>query len=71
MDKKKSRFRHLAKTITWRVIASLTTLVSVYIIIGELEIAGAILGIEFFLKMLFYYFHERAWFKYGRLGRDD
>ena len=71
MNKKKSRFRHLAKTITWRVIASLTTLVAVYIITGKLEIAGAILGIEVFLKMLFYYLHERAWFKYGRLGRDD
>jgi len=71
VDNKKSRIRHVAKTFTWRVIASLTTLVLVYIFTGELKTAGAILGIEFFLKMLFYYLHERAWFKYGRLGRDE
>jgi uncharacterized membrane protein len=25
---------------------------------------------ESILKMALYYFHERAWYRYGRLGRD-
>ena len=28
-------------------------------------------GFEMASKTLLYYFHERAWFRYGRLGRDD
>jgi len=71
VDNKKSRFRHLAKTITWRLVASATTFSLVYIFSIDLTIAGTITIVEFFLKMLLYYLHERAWFKYGRLGRDD
>ena len=28
-------------------------------------------GFEMASKTLLYYFHERAWFRYGRLGRED
>jgi len=71
VDNKTSRIRHLAKTLTWRIVASATTFSLFYIFTSDLEGAGIITTIEFFLKMLFYYMHERAWFKYGRLGRDD
>lgn len=51
----------LAKTTTWRVTATLTTIIIAYFIIGDVEAALAIGGIEFFAKMVIYYLHERIW----------
>ena len=58
-SKKKSLF----KTITWRITASLATLLIVYMLTGELAIAGGVASIEVVLKMGLYYVHERAWEK--------
>lgn len=61
----KSSIRHLFKTITWRVTASITTFTIAFIIFREdpdvMEKASGIAFVEVFLKMLFYYLHERAW----------
>jgi len=51
------------KTITWRITASLATMIIVYIVTGEFLIATSITAIEFFSKMILYYFHEKAWNK--------
>jgi len=51
----------LAKTTTWRITATLTTIIIAYFIIGDVEAALAIGGIEFFAKMIIYYLHERIW----------
>ena len=53
---------HVAKTITWRVIASLTTFFIAWGFTGELDTGLFIGGTEAVAKMFFYYFHERAWF---------
>ena len=71
MDSKKSRIRHLTKAFTWRVLASVTTFTIAYFVLGDVKEATLVTVIEFFLKMAIYYGHERVWFKYGRLGRDD
>tara|TARA_Y100000004_G_C8816596_1_gene370046 strand:+ start:295 stop:417 length:123 start_codon:yes stop_codon:yes gene_type:complete len=34
-----------------------------YFIIGDVSAALAIGGVEFFIKMVVYYLHERAWSK--------
>ena len=62
-----SRKRHLFKTITWRVVATLTTVIISWIISGDLMLGFHIGGIELFVKMALYYFHERAWYnsKFG------
>ena len=52
--------RHLAKTITWRIIASADTFLIAWFITGHFDWAGAIAGIEVVTKMFLYYFHERA-----------
>ncbi|OEF99785.1 hypothetical protein BHF71_01000 [Vulcanibacillus modesticaldus] len=59
-----SRKRSVLKTISWRVVATLTTLGLVYSATGKLEIAGAVAGIEVILKMVLYYAHERVWDKF-------
>lgn len=71
MDAKKSRIRHIAKTITWRIIASFTTFILAYIFTQNISKSLWLMGIEMVLKLLLYYYHERAWFKYSRLGRDE
>ena len=56
-----SHARSLTKAFTWRVTATLTTAVIAYIVTGELSMAAMIGGIEFVLKFVIYYLHERAW----------
>lgn len=62
-----SRARHIAKTITWRVIASATTFVLALLFFRDdpeaTQKATGIAIAESILKMIFYYFHERAWYK--------
>ena len=60
--------RHLAKTVTWRVIASLDTFLIAWLITGKFDWAGTIAGIEVLTKMFLYYFHERAWYKFSKYG---
>ena len=55
--------RSIAKTLTWRITASLITFVIVWIITGDWRIGGFIATIEVITKMFFYYFHERIWIK--------
>lgn len=55
--------RHIFKTISWRVIASLDTLVISYLITKSLETSVNILSFEVIVKSIFYFFHERIWIK--------
>ena len=71
MDEKVSRKRHIAKTLTWRVIASATTFMFVYVVFGDVKAASGIMVMESILKMVLYYFHERACFRYGNIGRQE
>ncbi len=60
--------RHLAKTLTWRVLATSDTFLIAWVITGEINWAGAIAGIEVFTKIILYYVHERAWYRYSKFG---
>lgn len=61
MIQKESRLRSLLKTISWRIIATTTTVTIAFFIFGDISNALKVGGIEFFAKMIIYYFHERAW----------
>jgi uncharacterized membrane protein len=54
--------RHLAKTITWRAIGTVDTLILSWIISGDIFLGMKIGGAELVTKMTLYYLHERAWF---------
>ncbi len=58
---RESHLRSLLKAASWRVIATLTTGFIAYFITGNVETALMIGGIEFFIKFVVYYAHERAW----------
>ncbi len=69
MEKVKiDRKRHILKTITWRIIGTIDTIVVSWIISGDPFIGLSIGGFEVFTKMLLYYFHERAWYKWSDFG---
>ena len=55
--------RSLAKTISWRVIGTLDTVLISWLITGTLALAISIGTIELISKMVLYFFHERAWNK--------
>ena len=58
---KESHLRSLLKATSWRILATLTTTLIAYFITGEIETALTIGSIEFVLKFLIYYAHERLW----------
>jgi len=60
--------RSLLKTISWRIIGTLDTILISWVITGALTLAFSIGFIELVTKMLLYFFHERAWakIKWGR-----
>jgi len=62
--------RHIAKTITWRIVGTLDTMILGWIVTGDLKLGLAIGGFEVITKMILYYLHERAWYKYIKFGLD-
>ena len=74
LNAKKSRIRHLAKAVTWRIIASGTTFFLAWFFFQDdakaVQKATSVAVAESVLKMALYYFHERAWYRYGKLGRS-
>ncbi|WP_373059536.1 DUF2061 domain-containing protein [Zunongwangia sp. H14] len=60
---KKSRFRHLLKTFSWRFLGTMDTMLLAWLISGN-ALTGLKIGFtEVITKMLLYYFHERIWYK--------
>tara|TARA_R110000803_G_scaffold112915_1_gene181348 strand:+ start:409 stop:615 length:207 start_codon:yes stop_codon:yes gene_type:complete len=60
--------RHIAKTISWRIIGTLDTIVLSGIITGSWSTGLTIGGVEVITKMILYFFHERAWYKFSKFG---
>ena len=56
-----SRLRSVLKALSWRVLATLTTIVIAYFIMGDMQTALKIGAVEVVAKMAIYYLHERAW----------
>ena len=56
--------KSLLKTISWRVIGTIDTIVIAYILTGEVKMAVSIGSVEVFTKMVLYYLHERVWNKF-------
>ena len=55
--------RHIAKTITWRTIGTMDTILLSWFVTGN-PFTGMKIGFsEVVTKMILYYLHERVWFK--------
>jgi len=66
-----SKRRHIVKTITWRIIGTLDTMILSWLITGNWKWGIAIGGVELITKMVLYYLHERAWYRYSKFGINE
>ena len=62
--------RTIFKTITWRIIATVTTILTIYFWTNSWSVSLGSGLIANALKTLFYYIHERVWnlTDFGRLA---
>lgn len=66
----RQRARHFIKTISWRLVGAVDTILLVFIVFyfqfssvnGAAEVAISMFSIEVITKMILYYAHERVWF---------
>ena len=56
-----SNLKSLAKTISWRILGTLDTILISYFITSNTSMALSIGSVEVVTKMVLYYFHERLW----------
>ncbi len=56
-----SNKRSLAKTISWRAVGTIDTILISWLITGTLSLAFSIGAIELITKMVLYFLHERTW----------
>ncbi len=61
MSEHESRKRSLMKSITWRILATITTFILVIALSGDLGVALGVSFFELVLKFFIYYGHERMW----------
>ena len=77
----RQRIRHIIKTISWRLVGAIDTILLVFIVYYYLfntteeasKVALSIFSIELITKIILYYLHERIWFSsnYGVIKSED
>lgn len=60
--------RHLAKTISYRIISTLVGFLIMWLVSGSVTIGAAFGVAELIYKPLQYYIHERIWYRYIKYG---
>ena len=60
--------RHLAKAVSWRVVGTLDTMLLGWLISGDPMVGVKIGAVELITKIVLYYGHERAWYKFSNYG---
>ena len=60
--------RHIAKSISYRLLGTITTIIITYILTSNIIISSSIGFIELCIKPLIYFLHERVWYKYIKFG---
>lgn len=60
--------RHIAKTISWRIIGTIDTVILAGLISGNWKVGLSVGGAEVVTKMILYFLHERVWYKWISYG---
>ena len=60
--------RHIAKTITYRIISTTIGFLTMWLVTGSIEVGAAFGIIELVWKPIQYFIHERIWYKYVKYG---
>ena len=66
-----SKKRHIAKTISYRVISTTIGISVVWFFSGSLEVGTAFGIAELIYKPMQYYIHERVWYKWIKYGLKE
>jgi uncharacterized membrane protein len=68
MNYKVSPKRHIAKTISYRLVSTGVGFLIMWYATGSIKIGAAFGAAELILKPIIYYLHERAWYKWTKFG---
>ena len=62
------RSRHIAKTISYRILSTLIGFLLMWWISGSIKVGTAFGVAELIYKPIQYYIHERIWYKWIKFG---
>ncbi len=63
--------RHIAKTISYRIVSTLIGFGIMWAVTGSVKIGAAFGVAELVYKPIQYYVHERIWYKWIKFGLKD
>ena len=61
--------RHILKTVSYRILGTITTVTVAYSLGASLSLASLLGEGELVIKPIIYFFHERLWYKYIKIGK--
>ena len=62
------RKRHIAKTISYRILSTLIGFIIMWWVSGSIKVGAAFGVAELIYKPIQYYLHERVWYKWVKYG---
>ena len=62
------RKRHIAKTISYRILSTLIGFLLMWLISGSIKVGAAFGVAELIYKPIQYYIQERVWYKWIKYG---
>ncbi len=65
-SKRKTHLTTILKSISWRIVGTIDTIVISYFVTGKVEMALSIGFVEVFTKLTLFYLHERAWILFNK-----
>ena len=60
-DRADKPIKSIMKSVSWRIVGTIDTMLISYIITGRMTVALSIGSVEVLTKTVLYYFHERLW----------
>lgn len=60
-DRADKPIKSIIKSVSWRIVGTIDTMIISYFITGKVTIAVSIGSVEVITKTILYYFHERLW----------
>jgi uncharacterized membrane protein len=60
-DRADKPLKSIMKSVSWRIVGTIDTMLISYFITGKVTIALSIGSVEVLTKTILYYFHERLW----------
>jgi uncharacterized membrane protein len=62
--------RHILKTLSYRILGTLTTVIVAYSLGASIQMSS-LLGVgELLIKPIIYFLHERLWYKFIRIKKN-